>query len=228
MARIRRSQRSRGQALVEFALVFPLVMLVIFAIIVIGLYVFYQQEITNVGREAARFASIHSSTSACPTASWKDPQAPGFNYPAYPYHCDGPNNPNDAYPWPKMTDYARGGAWGLDSSKVQVNACWSGYVPPGSYPGTLADSPSVNPLDGTPNTFMQCTIGGINPATDAGSLGCTSRMTGTSDDVASDSPGNQVTVYACYIWTPPLAGMLMVPSQVTIRAILTDVIQRQQ
>lgn len=226
LAFIRRG-RPRGQALVEFTLVFPLVMLVIFGIVVFGLYVFHQQELTNVGREAARFASIHSSTSACPTASWKDPQAPGWNYPAYPLHCDGPNRPGDPYPWPRMTEYARASAWGLDSSKVQLNACWSGYVPAGSS-GYQADFPPVDPATGTPNDFVQCTIGGINPATAAGSLNCQSRMTVPADDPASDVPGNQVTVYACWKWTPPLAGLLAMPNQITIRAVLTEVIQRQQ
>ena len=221
-----RHKRSRGQALVEFALVFPLALLVIFAIIVIGLYVFYQQEVTNIAREASRFASIHSSTSACPTASWRDPQAPGFNYPVYPFHCDGPNNPNDPYPWPRMTEHARASAWGLDPSKVYLNACWSGYIPPGTT-GYQADFPPLD-VSGTPNQFVQCTIDGIDPTSDAGSLDCRSRMTTPTDDPASDIPGNQVTVYACFRWTPPLAGLLLIPSQITIRTVLTEVIQRQQ
>lgn len=226
MYRKLRRRRSRGQALVEFALVFPIVLLVIVGIIVFGLFVFYQQEVTNVGREAARFASIHSSTAVCPTASWHDPQAPGFNYPPYPYHCDGPNNPNDTYPWPRMTDYARSSAWGLDASKVIVNACWSGYIPPGSV-GQQADFPPVD-ASGSPNSFAQCTIDGFDPTTSAGSLDCRSRMTTATDDRASDKPGNQVTVYVCFRWSPPMAGLLMMPSQVTIRAVLTEVIQRQQ
>jgi hypothetical protein len=229
MRRLSMRPRSRGQALVEFALVFPIALLVILAIIVIGLFVFYQQELTNVAREAARFASIHSSTSACPTASWKDPQAPGWNYPKYPYHCDGPNNPNDAYPWPKMTNHARASAWGLDSSKVRVNACWSGYRPSGApAPYPQADFPPVDPVSGTANTFVQCSIDGQDPTTQAGNLDCRNRMTGSGDDAASDLPGNQVTVYACFIWTPPMAGLFAMPNQITIRAVLTETIQRQQ
>ena len=134
-----RRRATQSQALVEFALVFPIAMMVIFAIIVFGMYIFYQQQITNVAREAARFAAIHSSTSACPTASWRDPQAPLTSYPEYPFHCDGPNNPNDSYPWPEMTDYARGYAWGVAGTSVMVNACWSGYVPPGTSVGSPPD-----------------------------------------------------------------------------------------
>jgi hypothetical protein len=53
-------------------------------------------------------------------------------------------------------------------------------------------------------------------------------MTTVTDDQASDKPGNQVTVYACFRWSPPLAGLLLIPSQVTMRAVITEVIQRQQ
>ena len=56
--------RSRGQALAEFALVFPIAMAVIFGIIVFGLWVFYQQQLTNVAREGARYAAIHSPSMA--------------------------------------------------------------------------------------------------------------------------------------------------------------------
>jgi hypothetical protein len=104
----------------------------------------------------------------------------------------------------------------------------AGYVPPGSASGTQADFPSVDVLAGTANQFVQCTIDGTDPTTSAGSLDCRSRMTTATDDPASDVPGNQVTVYACFRWSPPLAGLLMVPSQVTMRAVITEVIQRQQ
>lgn len=226
MTRLPRRERSSGQALAEFALVFPIALLVIVGIIVIGLYIFYQQQLTNVAREGARFAAIHSSTAACPTSSWRDPQAPPESYSVYPFHCDGPNRPGDAYPWPKMTDQARSFAWGLDPRTILLNACWSGYVPPGSS-GYQADFPAVD-SSGTPNQIVQCTIDGINPATDSASLGCRDRMTTYADDPASDVPGNQVTVYACFPWVPPLAGVLLIPSQITMRAVVTEVIHRQQ
>ena len=65
------------------------------------LWVFYQQQLTNVAREAARYAAIHSSTAICPTASWRDPNAPPASYPLAPYQCDGP-----AQGWPKTTAHA--------------------------------------------------------------------------------------------------------------------------
>ena len=225
----------RGQALVEFALIFPIAMLVITGIIVFGLYIFYQQQLTNVAREAARFAAIHSSTALCPTASWRDPQAPPTTY---RIGCDAPNNANDAYPWPKMTDHARSLAFGLNQSTVWINACWSGYAPAGTVISSppnysaasgfpLSDQPPVDSF-GNPNVFAPCTINRIDPVNDITALGCGSRMTTAADDPSSNVPGNQVTVYACFQWAPPLAGFLMIPTTVTMRAVITEVIQRQQ
>jgi hypothetical protein len=223
-------ERTRAQALVEFALVFPLAVIVLFGVIVLGLYVFYQQQITNVARESARWAVIHSSTSLCPTVGWRDPQPPGV-YPN-PNTCDGPNNPSDSVPWPYMSAQGRNNAWALNASKVYINACWSGFIrssiPP--FGPTNADFPAVETISGAtvPNDFVQCTIGGIDPTTNESSLGCQLRMTTAADDPASNRPDNQVTVYACFQWTPPLAGLLMIPSQVTMRATITEIVQRQQ
>lgn len=230
-----------GQALVEFALVFPIATFLIFGIIVFGLYVFYYQQLTNVAREGGRFAAIHSSEALCPTSGWRDPQAPPTLYAKFPYSCDGPANPNDAYPWPKMTDHARSYAWGLNPKSVMVNACWSGYAPAGTvinppqdysaaagFP--LSDNPAIEDVAGTTveNVFAPCTIDRIDPVNDTGSLGCRSRMTTAADDPSSDISGNQVTVYACWVWSPPLAGLLAIPSTVTMRAVITEVIQRQK
>jgi hypothetical protein len=234
----RRRRRTRGQALVEFALVFPIAVIVILGIIIFGLFVFYQQQLTNVAREAARFAAIHSSTALCPTVGWRDPQGSDrpLTYP-YPIRCD--NVDNGTGPWPFMTSEARSFAWGLDASTVMVNACWSGYVPTGTIIGSppnysaasgfpLADNPPVDPATGTANLFAQCTINRTDPVTNTGSLGCSSGMTTAADDPASAKPGNQVTVYACFPWSPPLAGVLGIPSSVTMRAVITEVVQRQQ
>jgi hypothetical protein len=224
----------RGQALVEFALVFPIAMLVIFSIIVMGLYIFYQQQLTNVAREAARFAAIHSSTSICPTSSWREPQAPPTTY---RIGCDSPNNASDPYPWPEMTEQARNYAWGLNANAVWINACWSGYAPAGTVISSpqdysaasgfpLSDHPPIEA--GVANVFAPCTINRIDPVNDTASLGCASGMTTAADDPASNVPGNQVTVYACFQWTPPLSGFLMIPTTITMRGVITEIIQRQQ
>ena len=57
--RVRRSSRWRSIA--------PALIVMLFGIITLGIGVFYQQQITNAAREAARFAAIHSATSQCPT-----------------------------------------------------------------------------------------------------------------------------------------------------------------
>ncbi|HET7029386.1 MAG TPA: TadE family protein, partial [Candidatus Limnocylindrales bacterium] len=117
-----RRHRPDGQALVEFALVFPIAVIVILGIIIFGLFVFYQQQLTNVAREAARFAAINSATSLCPTVGWRDPQGSDRpqSYP-FPIRCDAVENAGK--PWPYMTDKARSFAWGLDASTVMINAC---------------------------------------------------------------------------------------------------------
>jgi hypothetical protein len=55
------SARSRGQALVEFALVFPIFLLILFSIIDFGRYVYYVQILNNAAREGARYAIVHGS-----------------------------------------------------------------------------------------------------------------------------------------------------------------------
>lgn len=210
---------SHGQAMAEFALVFPLFLLAFTSIIVLGIYVFYQAEVTNAARQAARYAAIHSSTATCPTASWLWPQAPPLSY----YPCDPPNN------WSGMNLAARGAVWGVDPNALTLAACWSGYVDPTKPPNTSYDDPPVSPF-----VYEQCTIAGQNPITAQGSIACPAPATMKAsagiagDDTASDAAGNDVTVYACYTWTPPMAGFIVIPSTVTIRAVVTESIERQQ
>jgi Flp pilus assembly protein TadG len=47
---LRRRGKRRGQALVEFALVFPIFLMVLFSIIAFGLYIFYNQQLANAAR----------------------------------------------------------------------------------------------------------------------------------------------------------------------------------
>ena len=95
-----RSSRHRGQTLVEFALVAPVLLLTIFGIITLGIGVFYQQQLTNAARETARYAAIHSATAQCPTTSWRQPNwsrvGPEIDQTTY-YACDPPN-----LHWPKI------------------------------------------------------------------------------------------------------------------------------
>jgi hypothetical protein len=227
-----RRERGRGQALVEFVLVFPMFLILLFSIISFGLYVFYNQQLENAAREAARYAAIHSSTAQCPTVSWLDP--PKSIQPATdPYNrCDAPEAG-----WPRMTGVARAAIWGMAPDQVTLAACWSGYVDASNNYDARPDPP---------NTFANCTIGGVNPRTSPSGLACPAPATVPSalsppkadgDDKASDIAygiGNNlpypttVTVYACFVWHPPMAGFVVIPSSITLRAVLTEALQRQR
>jgi TadE-like protein len=226
-----------GQALVEFALIFPVFLVLLMSIITYGLYVFYNQQLSNAAREAARYAAVHSSTAQCPTVSRLDPP-PAIKPKSYVNYCDPPPN------WPHMTDAARSKIWGMDPGQVSLTACWSGYVDASNnydaWPPT------------SPNQFTDCTmrnsptsLTAIDPRVDASALACpavtigssTTPATADGDDKASDtavdtSIGNHypttVTVYSCFNWTPPMAGFVVIPNQITLRAVISETLQRQQ
>jgi len=234
-----------GQALVEFALVFPIFVIVLFSIITYGLYVFYGQQLENATREAARYAAIHSSTAQCPTVSRLDP--PTTLQPTTYYRCDAPEDG-----WPLMTGAGRSKIWAIAPAQVSFTACWSGYVDQNGNYDALPDSPNV---------FTDCTMrspgGGtaINPQTNSAALPCPAGTTGsatspatadgddkgsdtavvTSTTAASPSPSvstttypTTVTVYGCFTWSPPMAGFVVIPSTITMRSVITEVLQRQQ
>jgi hypothetical protein len=222
--RLPRAGRGRGQAIAEFALVVPLIALFLFGILGLGLGVFYQQQISNAAREAARYAGIHSSTAQCPTASWLAPEG---DVPLSYFDCDRPQDG-----WPRMVAAGRNAANGLNASKLYISACWSSYWDAGGN----YDAPPVD-LGGTANTFHDCTIGGVDPVTSPGAIPCPRSGwppgTTSSDDTGSDQAtftqhSNRVTVYACYEWSPPGAGFLLIPQTFTLRAVVTEVIERQQ
>jgi hypothetical protein len=227
--RVTRDGRTRGQAMVELALVLPLFVMLLVGIIVLGIGVFYQQQLTNTAREAARYASIHSATAMCPTVSTLAPTAPPRTYSP----CDTP-----AAGWPLMMAAGRELLFGLPPTAVNLAACWSGYredttnaydaPPPGNY---QISSTTVF----IPTTFAQCTIDGADPTTNPSAIGCNSGLASTTVDEASnlsEGPGrivaNTVTAYACYQWSPPMAGFLLIPQTVTLRAVITEPIERQQ
>jgi hypothetical protein len=214
--------------MVELALVAPLFFMVIFGIIILGIGVFYQQQVAHAAREAARFAVVNTGSSQCPTVSNLPPDAAVYadSY----WACDPP-----ATRWPLMTAHTRNSIVGLDPAAVHVSACWSGYWTTDTL-GNWADYDAL-PRDlatGVANPFRQCTIGGIDPRISAENLSCPAPLTTASDDMASSyvtSTGgntNQVTAYACYEWKPPLAGFLLIPPTVTLRAVVTEALEYQQ
>ena len=230
LIRVRTRGRGSGQALAEFALVFPMFLLLLFSIISFGLYIFYNQQLANAAREAARYAAVHSSTAQRPTVSRLDPIGP--LRPGSYSRADAPEGG-----WPDMTAAARSKIWGMAPNQVSLTACWSGFVDPaGNY----------DALPGAPNVFTDCTLNGVNPRTDPSSLACPAPSTVPSavnpakadgDDKASNlaaAVGNNqhypttVTVYTCFKWKPPMAGFVFIPSEITLRAVITEALQRQQ
>jgi hypothetical protein len=64
----RRSPRSRGQALVEFALVAPIFFLLLFALIEGGRFILVYETLHSATRDGARYAIVNGSNSLmCPT-----------------------------------------------------------------------------------------------------------------------------------------------------------------
>ena len=217
-------RRREGQALVEFALILPLFLMVLFGIIILGIGVFYQQQLTNAAREAARYAVIHSASADCPTVSWRDPDPLAF---AVIYRCDPPETG-----WPQMKGYARGQIVGMARNDVNISACWSGYWTKdgvGNWAAYDAPPPTVT----NPTEYRGCTIAGVDPRTSASALSCPA-ATSATDDMASalststGTSANQVTVYACYEWQPPLAGFLLIPPVIHLRAVITEAMEYQQ
>lgn len=232
MGAVDRSQPARGQTLVELALVLPLAVAVITGIITFGLGVFYTQQVTNAAREAARYAAIHSATAQCPTVSKKDPMPkPGDGY----FRCDAPEDlalDGSPDPWGNMVDAGQSKIFGLPKEAVRIVACWSGYVDDatGAY-----DAPPPNTVAGISTTWASCTIDGKDPASASALIPCAPDLYSRTADTASNlseaqgrTVANQVTAFACYEWTPPLAGFLLLPEKITLHGVVSVPIQRQQ
>ncbi len=221
--------------MVEFALVAPLFTITLAGIIIFGLAIFYQQQLSNAAREAARYASIHSASSQCPTSSWIEPEP---NRLPDDYLINNRCDPPDLK-WPLMTAHARSKVFGLDRSDVHFAACWSGYWEVDQVTGVeLWDAGPID-ADGQPNEFRDCTIGGVDPRTSAAAIPCPPPVTvdganpGEGDDQASNlahsnlSTTNQVTIYACYQWSPPFLSSFT-GGPITMRAVVTEAMQHQQ
>lgn len=60
MRRFTRADRTRGQSLVEFALAFPIFILLIFGLIDLGRAVFVSNSLAEAAREGARYGSVQA------------------------------------------------------------------------------------------------------------------------------------------------------------------------
>lgn len=98
---------SRGQALVEFAMVAPIFFLVLFAMIEGGRFVFYYEMLNNATREGARYAIVNGANSlGCPTG----PAAPGT------VSCDPAGD--------DVRDRVRASAMGMPGPAIAVIPTW--------------------------------------------------------------------------------------------------------
>lgn len=230
--------------MVELALAMPLFIVVLFGVILLGLAVFYHQQVENAAREAARYAAIHSATSQCPTEGWKLPQ--GGNKPLTYVSCDRASEG-----WPFLTEHARGRVFGFDSQDLSVSACWSGYQESsGAYDAQPRydhdNDPSTPDIENswTPCTMWADTDGDgaadatVDPIVGIDQLGCPAIPTNATNDTGSNIPNNHVTVFTCFEWQPPMGGLAIplpgntsitiIPSTIAMKAAITEVIQRQQ
>jgi hypothetical protein len=231
--------------MVELALVLPLFLIVIFGIILVGIAIFYQQQITNAAREGARYASIHSATAQDPLISTIHPAAPPTSYGAClatPSPCSGAHDG-----WKAMADSARHTLFGINATNVNFAACYSGYRASEGTGGYDARPPNIYPDgDYTADKFMPCAIDGSDPTTASNSISCAPNLpvVDQASDI-SEAPGrivaNTVTVFTCYEWRPPLGGVSLpvpcpggwcsieiIPSVITQRAVITEPMERQQ
>jgi hypothetical protein len=144
-----------------------------------------------------------------------------------------------------MTLAARSSIWGMSPNQVSVVACWSGFVDSNNNYDALAADPN--------NTFTNCTMRDpsllqppVDPRANPASLPCPATTIGSATPSAPKADGDDkasaiavaiannqpypttVTVYSCFKWTPPLAGFVLIPSQITLRAVVTEVLHRQQ
>lgn len=107
--------RSRGQALPEFAIVAPLFFLLLFGIIEAGRFIYYYEVLSNATREGARYAIVNGAgvddfPGMCPTGP-----AAGTSDPCDPDGSD-------------VEQTVRSAAIGVLGPSITVDRCWW-YVP---------------------------------------------------------------------------------------------------
>jgi len=107
----RKSQR-RGAVLVESAMVYPVVFLIMMAIVMLGVGVFRYQQVANISREASRYASVHGSKYATETGGTAAAPDDGL-------YTGGTNQSTSLY-----DNAIKPRAIGMDTSKVTYSVTW--------------------------------------------------------------------------------------------------------
>jgi Flp pilus assembly protein TadG len=79
-----RHDKPRGQAMVEFALVIPVFILLLVGLFDFGRVIWVNDTLATAAREAARYAIVHGATSSCPVG----PAPGGTELPVPSASCD--------------------------------------------------------------------------------------------------------------------------------------------
>jgi hypothetical protein len=113
---IRRS-KPRGQAMVEFALIFPIFILLLVGLFDLGRVIWVNDTLATASREAARFAIVHGAKSRCPVgpAPVGTPVKDDITICPYPYTSSTPRQ--------SIKDVAMQWAAGT-SANVTVSVCY--------------------------------------------------------------------------------------------------------
>lgn len=109
-----RHDRPRGQAMVEFALVIPVFILLMVGLFDLGRVVWVNDTLATAAREAARYAIVHGEKSACPVG----PAPAGTQIPTPDATCPYPSPSRQG-----IKDVAHKWAAGT-SADVTVSVCY--------------------------------------------------------------------------------------------------------
>src|SRR5262245_31479224 len=123
-----RCRPRRAAGLVEFAVICPAALLILFGLVVGGLGVFRYQQVAHLAREGARYASTHGGRYQ------QEGLAQQTGVPAVTTSAD-------------LHSYLAGKAVSLDPSKLQVSVSWtapSGYTP-ANMPTYVDTNPNLDP-----------------------------------------------------------------------------------
>ena len=118
-----RSRQRRGAAMVEFAVVAPVLLLLVFAQIVGGLGIFRYQEVAHLARDGARYASTHGGM---------------YQQEGIDQRTGVPAVTSSA----QLSSYLAGEAVLLDPSQLQVNVSWT---QPTTMPTYAVWNPNLTP-----------------------------------------------------------------------------------
>ena len=122
--------QARGQALTEFALVLPLLLMLVFGVFEFGRFILDYESLNNAVREGVRYAIVHGSDATCPSGP------PALNS----YNCELDKYGVNYVVGQDTMNAVKQHAFGLDLSQLSVTACWGNNCPtqgPTNVRGTL-------------------------------------------------------------------------------------------